>query len=36
VQSEKPERVKALVDEYAVRFAEAYLAVEPVPERPTA
>jgi biotin carboxylase len=36
VQSEKAERVKALLEEYAVRFAETYLAVQPVPDRPTA
>jgi biotin carboxylase len=36
VQSENAERVRALVDEFAVRFAETYLATAPVPDRPTA
>jgi biotin carboxylase len=36
VQSENPVRVKQLVDDYAVRFAETYLAVAPVPDKPTA
>jgi biotin carboxylase len=36
VQSENALRVKQLVDGYAVRFAETYLAVAPVPDKPTA
>ncbi|HEX4005195.1 MAG TPA: ATP-grasp domain-containing protein [Acidobacteriaceae bacterium] len=36
VQSAKAERVKALVDGYAERFAGTYLAVAPVPDKPTA
>lgn len=36
VQSENPARVKELVDSYAVRFAEIYLAIAPVPDKPTA
>lgn len=36
VQSANPERVRELVERYAERFAEMYLAVEPVPDRPTA
>jgi biotin carboxylase len=36
VQSANPERVRELVERYAERFAELYLAVEPVPDRPTA
>lgn len=36
VQSESATRVKQLVDGYAERFAETYLAIAPVPEKPTA
>jgi biotin carboxylase len=36
VRSEDPERVRALLEEYAERFAREYLAVAPVPDRPTA
>ena len=36
VRSENPERVRALVEEYAEQFAREYLATAPVPERPTA
>jgi biotin carboxylase len=36
VQSESAARVKVLVDGYAARFAETYLATAPVPDRPTA
>jgi biotin carboxylase len=36
VQSESAARVKELVDAYAARFAETYLAVAPVPDKPTA
>lgn len=36
VQSANPERVRELVERYAEQFAEMYLAVEPVPDRPTA
>lgn len=36
VQSASAERVRELVERYAERFAETYLAVEPVPDRPTA
>lgn len=36
VQSESAERVRTLVEQYAERFADAYLAVAPVPDRPTA
>jgi biotin carboxylase len=36
VQSESATRVKELVDGYAVRFAETYLATAPVPDKPTA
>jgi biotin carboxylase len=36
VQSESATRVKELVDGYAVRFAETYLAIAPVPDKPTA
>ncbi len=36
VQSESAERVRTLVEQYAARFAEEYLAVAPVPDRPTA
>jgi hypothetical protein len=36
VQSERAERVRALTEEYAIRFAERYLATAPVPDKPTA
>ena len=36
VQSDDAGRVRALVDGYAERFAEMYLATAPVPEKPTA
>ncbi len=36
VRSEDPERVRALLEEYAARFAREYLATAPVPDRPTA
>jgi biotin carboxylase len=36
VRSEDPERVRALLEEYAERFAREYLATAPVPDRPTA
>ena len=36
VRSKNPERVRALLEEYAERFADQYLAVQPVPDRPTA
>lgn len=36
VQSANAERVRELVERYAERFAEMYLAVEPVPDNPTA
>jgi len=35
VRSEDPERVKSLLDDYGMRFAEMYLAVQPVPDKPT-
>jgi hypothetical protein len=36
VRSEDPERVRALLEEFAEGFAREYLAVAPVPDRPTA
>lgn len=36
VRSANPERVRELVECYSERFAETYLAVEPVPDKPTA
>jgi hypothetical protein len=36
VRSEDPERVRALLEEYAEGFAREYLATAPVPDRPTA
>jgi len=36
VQSDSALRIRQLVDSYAVRFAETYLAVVPVPDKPTA
>jgi len=36
VQSSDPNRVRELVEGYAVRFAATYLAIEPVPDKATA
>lgn len=36
VRSADPDRVRALLESYSVRFAETYLAVAPVPDKPTA
>lgn len=36
VRSEDPERVRTLLEGYAERFAQHYLAVAPVPDKPTA
>jgi biotin carboxylase len=36
VRSVDPEKVRALLEDYSVRFAETYLAVAPVPDKPTA
>ncbi len=36
VKSGDPERVRALLEDYSMRFAEKYLAVQPVPDKPTA
>jgi len=36
VRSPDPDRVRALLEDYSVRFARAYLAVAPVPDKPTA
>jgi biotin carboxylase len=36
VQSERPERVKQLLDSYAVRFVNDFVATQPVPDKPTA
>ena len=36
VRSDDPERVRALLEEYAKGFAREYLATAPVPDRPTA
>ncbi len=36
VRSDDPERVRALLEEYAEGFAREYLATAPVPDRPTA
>ncbi len=36
VRSPDAERVRALLEDYSVRFAETYLAVQPVPNKPTA
>ena len=36
VRSGDPERVRALLEEYAQRFAHEYLATAPVPDKPTA
>ena len=36
VKSQKADRVKQLLEEYSAGFAEKFLAVEPVPDKPTA
>ncbi|KAA6465140.1 ATP-grasp domain-containing protein [Acidobacteria bacterium AB60] len=36
VRSPRPERVRELLEDYSVRFAERYLATLPAPEKPTA
>ena len=36
VRSESASRVEALIDDYSRRFVDQFLAVEPVPDRPTA
>ena len=36
VRSPDPERVRQLLDDYSLRFADEYLATAPVPDRPTA
>ncbi|HMD20302.1 MAG TPA: ATP-grasp domain-containing protein [Alloacidobacterium sp.] len=36
VRSADPEKVRALLEDYSVRFAEKYLAIAPVPDKPTA
>jgi biotin carboxylase len=36
VRSTSPERVRELLEDYSQRFAENFLAVQPVPEKPTA
>jgi len=36
VHSADPEKVRELLEDYSVRFAETYLAVAPVPDKPTA
>ncbi len=36
VRSSKPERIRQLLEEYAGGFAEKFLAIEPVPDKPTA
>jgi biotin carboxylase len=36
LKSANPERVQQLLDSYAVRFAEDFVATQPVPEKPTA
>lgn len=36
VRSADAERVRALLEDYSVRFAQTYLAVAPVPDKPTA
>ena len=36
VKSSNPERVQQLLDSYSARFAQDFLATQPVPERPTA
>jgi biotin carboxylase len=36
VRSTDPERVRVLLEDYSLRFAETYLAIAPVPDKPTA
>src|SRR6202140_2905646 len=36
LKSSKPERVQQLLDSYSARFAQDFLATQPVPEKPTA
>ncbi len=36
VESADPERVRVLLDEYSERFLQTYLAIQPVPDKPTA
>jgi hypothetical protein len=36
VRSDRPERVKELLEEYGNRFAQMFLASMPAPDRPTA
>jgi len=36
VRSQKPERVRELLEDYSVRFAQMFLATMPAPEKPTA
>ncbi len=36
VQSGDPERVRRLLEDYAAKFTERFLAIEPVPDKPTA
>jgi hypothetical protein len=36
VQSPDAERVRTLLEDYSGRFAEAYLATAPVPDKPSA
>ena len=36
VRSTDPEKVRVLLEDYSVRFAETYLAIAPVPDKPTA
>src|SRR6202008_1912497 len=36
VKSSSPERVQQLLDSYSARFAQDFLATQPVPEKPTA
>jgi hypothetical protein len=36
VRSDDPERVRGLLEEYSLRFAQEYLATAPVPDKPTA
>ena len=36
LKSSKPERIQELLDSYSARFAQDFLAMQPVPEKPTA
>jgi biotin carboxylase len=36
LKSSKPERIQQLLDSYSARFAQDFLAMQPVPEKPTA